>query len=260
MKKPVLKIILLGLLLSGLSGCASSYYLRQPGVTDWTVAQVLHRSLDRWVAWQSLYAEFKLTVSVGDTTASARGHIIYLMGERIEFGFRKPWNKFVGNFYVLPDRSMYWGTTVSPIVYGLDAPVTLEGLLPFPLADWDPRDVLPFPVSGRTAGLQPDSAWYEQGNWNVRAASAGVHHWLVLDTKNGDIDAEVVRRDGRDAVYKTYAGIKHVDGWSLPRTVTCGDSSGRFRLTWSLKSVRLKAQPFAVADTIDTFATPTTTP
>jgi hypothetical protein len=260
----VKKLLLSALLVIALSlcsaGCASTRYFRQAGVSDWTVGQVLHRSLDRWVGWRSLYAEFKLTVTSGDTTATTRGHLIYLMGERIEFGFHKPWNKFIGAFYVLPDRTLYWGTSSVPAVYGLSERVELARLMPLPFADWDPRDILPFPISGRTGGLQPDSVWVEGTDSIVRASAPGVMHWLALNTTKGLVESEVVQRAEREIVYKEYRRFTTVNGWPIPSRVSCADSSGRHRVDWSLSKIKLDAQPYVLDDPLETFSSPPPSP
>ncbi|MBI5059087.1 hypothetical protein HZB60_04805 [candidate division KSB1 bacterium] len=248
--------LLVGVMLLA-SGCAAGYYQRVSGVNDWTPAQVLHRTLDRWVGWRSMSAQFKLRVQMGETKLAARGHLIYLIGERIEFGFRKPWDEFIGTFYVIPDRAVYWGTSPIPRVYGLSERIDLSELLGYPFPDWDPRDFLPLAVSGRTGGLQPDSVWETGSGYFVRATSDSVVHELTMSLKRGMVTAEVVRRAGRDPLYKRYDRQRTLQGWPLPTQVVCTDSLRTFTLTWALTGIDLDAQEYMLEDTIQTFGAPT---
>jgi hypothetical protein len=254
--KPIRSLLLLTLIAWTVGGCATTYYRRIAGVNDWTAAQVMHRTLDRWVAWHSFATQFRLSVERGTDRVAARGHLIYLLGERIEFGFRKPWDRFIGTFYVIPDRTLYWGTSPLPQVYGLTEHVRLADILAYPFPDWDPRDFLPLPVSGRTGGLQPDSVWNDGAVTVVHGRADSVEYELRLSLVRGVVFAETVRRAGRDPLFKHYSDFKTMKGWAMPRRVVCTDSLGTFALSWSLSGLDLEAQDYMLEDTIQTFSPP----
>jgi hypothetical protein len=229
-----------------LVGCAAGGRFRRPTDEREFTADVLHRYLDRWVGWQSLTSQIKVTVNAGDTTVSARGNLIYLLGERYQLGFRRPYDRFLGNFYVTPEQTIYWDVHGTPRAYSAHDTVTLAQLLPLQVPDWDPRDLLPFPVSGRSSGLQPDSSWKEGGQLWISAIGNGVSYLLRVSRSTGFVEQEWVSRTGRDPLLKTYRRTKTVNGWPIPMRVVCADTTGRFSMIWSMSGVVLKSQPYSL--------------
>ena len=226
-----------------MTGCASSSRLRMPENDNDLATEVLHRYLDRWVGWRSLTADVRITVSSPDTSVSARGHLIYLLGERFEIGFVKPYNRVLGNFYVTPDQLIYWDVNSSPHVYAARDSIRLPDLLDFPVPDWDPRDMLPFAVSGRTGGFQPDSVQSEGDVLVLSGVSDGVAHELHVAKASGLIESEWVSRAGRDPMLKKFGKTRLIRDWPVPVRVTCTDESGEFAIEWSLGGIDFDAEP-----------------
>ena len=227
-----------------LAGCAASTRFHAPADNKDLAADVLHRYLDRWVGWQSLTSRVKITVSNGDTTVSARGHLVYMLGERFELGFERPYNRFLGNLYVTPDQTIYWNLNSVPQVLTTKDTTTLASLVRINVPNWDPRDLLPFPMSGRTSGLQPDSAWREDNRLRITATSEGVAYRMDVSMTSGCVEREWISRTGRAPLLKIYRRTRDINGWPVPVRVTCTDSTGRFSISWSLREVFLKSEPF----------------
>lgn len=230
----------IGLLL--LSGCASQRAMRGASAPSDPMIS-LAAYLDRWASWRSLNAELKLSVKTRDTGVSAKGHLIYLNGERYEIGFAKPYNRFLGTFYVTPTQLLYWDTMDSPTIFGLEDTARIDQMIPIMLPNWDPRDLLPFPISGRTAGFQPDSVWTMNGNQYISGSADNVHYQLTFSGK-GRVEEETVRRDGRDPVVKRYRRIKMIKGWPVSTSVVCSDTSRESSFKWSLSGVSLDAEEY----------------
>lgn len=225
-----------------LSGCGAQNALRKKAVLPLPADSVLHLSLERFDHWTSLFATLKLRLSVHDTNFTARGHVMYLAGERYEVGFEHPYNRFLGTLYVTPSQLIYFDTHNFPNRYSLKDTVILSQLIPMGVPNWDPRDILPFPVSGRTAGFQTDSVLTRGGRTWVYGNSDQVWYALGLDSGENAVAEEQVQRAGRDLVVKKYDRIKTVQGWQVATRITCSNQSGSVRFTWSLGGIQLKVR------------------
>lgn len=243
--KPHAKLfpVLLLISLAGLS-CAPMRSLR--GTGERTAATVLNSYLGRGEGWRSLSATMKLAIRLeqDDVDVAAKGHLMYLIGERYEVGFSKPYNRFLGNFYITPAQFVYWDANNQPAIFGLQDTVMLAALMPLGLPNWDPRDLLPFPVSGRTSGFRTDSLWTERNRTYMRGEAEGAVHLLELDLGSGVLVAERVDRPGRDPILKSYRRTRRPQGWPVPTRVTVSDPAGRARLTWSLSRIQLDADDY----------------
>lgn len=227
-----------------IAGCTASSRLQRP-VNDQALAtDALHRYLDRWVGWKSLTASVRLTVSTADTTVAAKGHIMYLMGERFELGFVKPYDRFLGNFYVTPTQFIYWDVGSTPHTFSPQDTVSLAQLVPIAVPNWDPRDLLPFPVSGRSGGFQPDSMWSEGKSLIISGIGDDAAYRLYVSKNSGQIEREWVTRAGHDPMLKKYTRTRIMHDWLVPTRVTCSDTSGEFALSWALSGIALDAEPF----------------
>jgi hypothetical protein len=222
-------------------GCAGGRAVRVGSAASLSPADAVRRALDRWERWGSLSARVTFTVTTGDTTFKARGHLFYLLGERYEIGFVRPFDRILGTLYVTPERMIHWGSAGKPKSFGAADTVSLAELVPMTLPNWDPRDVLPLPVSGRVGGFQLDSAWTADGLSHVAGTAVGAAHVLTIGGTTNDVVGETVRRVGREPVIKTYARIRSLDGWPIATRVACSDTSGTFKLTWTLKGLLLDA-------------------
>jgi hypothetical protein len=244
-KKPAAKNLALLFVLSLLIlGCAAGSRLQLPTNDRDLAADALHRYLDRWVGWRSLTAGVRMTVATGDTMVAAKGHIMYLLGERFELGFVKPYNRILGNFYVTPAQFIYWDVGSTPHAFAPQDTVSLSDLLPIQVPDWDPRDMLPFPVSGRSGGFQPDSMWVEGSSLVVSGVGDDVDYRLYIARNTGRLERERVARAGHDVMLKQYGRSKTINGWPVATKATCSDSSGEFAISWSLSGIHLDAEPF----------------
>lgn len=215
---------------------------------NWNAESILHRILDRTEAWRSLHAEFKVKVSIGDTTVVAKGRISYLAGERMEIAFRKPWNRFFGSFYFMPGTMIYWDDNISQMVLDSAAELDLASVIPLPFPDWDVRDMLPLVMSGREAGFMPDTVYIDDGNSRVSGSSGIVRHDLWLDDRIGGVTRECVQRVGRAAICKEYRKAKRIKGWMIPTRVVCTGADGRFSVDWSVSQIDLEAHEFIIPD------------
>jgi hypothetical protein len=225
-----------------LSGCGAQNALRKKPTQPLSPEAALHISLDRFEHWTSLFASLKLRFAIHDTTFTARGHLMYLAGERYEVGFEKPYNRFIGTFYVTPSQLIYFDTHSIPTTYTLQDTVMLSRMIPMGVPNWDPRDILPFPVSGRSSGFQTDSVQTEaDGRALVYGNGDDVSYVLTLDTQKGTVSNEQVQRGGRDLLLKKYERIKTVQGWPVATRVTCSNPTGDVTFTWSFSDIQLKA-------------------
>jgi hypothetical protein len=224
-----------------LSGCASHSALSRKITAPVAPEAALRESLGRFDHWTSLFARLKLHFSVHDTSFTARGHVMYLAGERYEVGFEKPYNQYLGTFYVTPNQFIYFDTHNFPTTYSLQDTVILSRLIPMGVPNWDPRDLMPFPVSGRTSGFQTDSM-RSAGNltW-IYGSSDRVSYALTMKGNGGAVVEEQVQRAGRDLVIKKYDHVKNVNGWPVATRMTCTNAAGDVRFIWSISGIRLKA-------------------
>jgi hypothetical protein len=198
-------------------------------------------TLDRSAEWRSASATIKLKVAVGDTSVTAPGHLLYAGGEQYEVGFKEPYNRALGTFYVTPAQIVYWDTKRTPDIYPGDDTVSIAQLLPIRLPDWNPRDLLPFPISGRSAGFQTDSVWFESKHSHVTGTSGKVTSTMALGGPDGAVSREIVRRSGYEPVFKEYWRFRTYKGWPVATRVSCSNESGSVKLTWSLSGILLDA-------------------
>jgi len=237
------RLLLLALLLTG---CASTYRLMEPTMEPWTYAAAVQRYLDRWSHWQSLTAHTKLKVQIGDSAMTAKGSLIYIAGESYHVSFARPYNQVIGEFYMMPERMVYWGNDHSQLVFSPEDTVRLDELIPIGFPSWNPRDLLPFPVGARCDGLQIIEVRDDSlGRSMVVAESGGARYELALTKADGVIRRETVRREGMEPVFKSYQRTYSIDGWPISGRVICQDASGRIQLTWKLSSLELQAAPYA---------------
>jgi uncharacterized protein YneR len=226
----------------------------QPAKAPLSPEQALHTALDRYGDWISLSAGVKLRIRSQGEKIVARGHVLYIAGERYEIGFQKPYNQFIGTFYITPTQLSYFDTHDFPKTFNPEDSVDLSQLIPLVLPNWDPRDLLPFPVSGRTNGFQTDSIVTENGHSLVYGASQDVTYALTLDKENGAVAQELVQRGGRDLMFKRYDKFKMLHGWPVATRVVCTDKTGSVSFTWSLSGIQLRARDFHLpSDSISTF-------
>jgi hypothetical protein len=253
-------VLILLLAAALLYGCAAGGVLKAHQQNPRFAALVLHSALDRWEQWRSLSAQVKLKINTPDAKARAKGHVLFLAGERYEVGFVKPYDRFIGNFYVTPQQFVYWDLKVTPMVYGLYDSLSLSNLIPATVPNWDPRDLLPFPVSGRSGGFQPDSVWRRDKAWYVSGLCGGARHTLQISAADGRIIEEVVARTNRDVIVKTYSRYSQSHNWPIARRVTCTDPARQSTFTWTLSGIALDAREFRpdlfLADTSNSGITP----
>ena len=204
-------------------------------------ASSLEGFLGRWDAWGSLGARVKFRAVIGDSTFQARGHLLYLIGERYEVGFAKPYNQLLGNLYVTPEQIVYWDAAGKPQVFAAGENSNLSDLFPLALPNWDPRDLLPFPVSGRTSGFQVDSLWRKGGQAYVLGHSDDAEYRLTVLDAGGTVGEERVFRRDRDPIIKQYGRTHFINNWPLSRRVTCTDTAGTVSITWYLGGIVLDA-------------------
>jgi hypothetical protein len=237
-------ILLLVLGASILNGCTAGARLAKPSGEKWKPEEVVARYLDRWTAWTSLKTGIRVSIVTGDSSFAARGHLFYLLGERYEIGFSPPYNRILGNLYLTPEQVIYWDLQISPRVFNAQDTVVLSDILPIRIPNWDPRDMLPFPVSGRSGGFQTDSIWQSGDYWLIRGNSTNAVYILTIAPDDGVIQHESVWRVGRDPIVKSYTHNRSLNGWPISKVVTCRDTSSSFELTWSLRGTSLDAVPF----------------
>jgi hypothetical protein len=226
-----------------INGCATQRALWQGERNAPVTAATLHPWLDRGTAWRSLSSEIKLKISAHDSSFSAKGHLLYLAGESYEIGFVKPYNRILGTFYFTPTQFLYWDVHGFPKVYTARDTVKLSDLIPLGLPNWDPRDLLPFPLSGRSGGFQPDSVWTDHGQTRIMGRTDESIYTLVFDA-DGKLSEEVALRHGRDPVYKRYQSIRTLKGWPISTKVTCRDAASQILFKWYLSGIQLETAEF----------------
>jgi hypothetical protein len=239
------KLFTLMLLVGLVAGCAGSSLLSRPAPPPAAPADVLHMYLDRADSWRSLSSMMKLKIRIDNESLVARGHLLYLLGERFEVGFTKPFNRFLGNFYVTPDQLLYWDAHAKPRVFTPRDTVALGDLIPLNLPHWDPRDVLPFPMSGRTSGFQTDSVWTVDKSTFVRGVSGNATYIFTLSGSQKILTEERLYRQGCDPLIKRFDRIHRLHGWPVAARVTCSNDSKSVRFIWSLNRISLDAEEYS---------------
>jgi hypothetical protein len=228
-----------------LIGCSSSYRVRTSGDQSVSTQEILSRYLDRSGSWQSFSSQVKMKVEIGDSSFSAKGILFYTSPEKYSLSFGSPYNQVLGDIYVTPEQLLYWGNGRSQMVFLTSDTVHIQELIPFTLPDWDPRDLLPFPICGRTAGFQViKEATDSLGQRWVHGECGSALHDVLIDSEMGTIMKEIVARHGTDAVYKSYKRNRSINGWPVSTRTICTDASRRVRLTWVLSDIVLKGAEF----------------
>jgi hypothetical protein len=227
-----------------LSGCAARSVLGTYRRSPQLATLALHAALDRSEAWRSLSARVQLKMVVPGTRLRAKGHVLFLAGERFEVGFVRPFDRLIGNFYVTPTQFVYWDVNISPKVYTTADTLTLSRFIAADVPNWEPRDLLPFPVSARTGGFQMDSSWSRGTTIYVSGMSDGARHTLALSADDGRVLEESIEREGRDLMIKRFSKPAQIRLWPVARRVVCSDSSGQSVFTWTLSGIALDAADF----------------
>jgi hypothetical protein len=228
-----------------LIGCSSSNQLIKSGDYPVTNQEILSRYLDRSGGWQSFSSRVKMKLEIGDSSFAAKGILFYISPEKYSLSFGSPYNQVLGDVYVTPEQLLYWGNGKSQVIFTASDTVHIAELMPFALPDWDPRDLLPFPVSGRISGFQVTSEDKDSlGRPWLHGECGPAQHDLMLNPETGTIVEESVSRNGADTVHKVYKRNRVINGWPIPARVICSDSSGRIRLTWVLSDIDLKGSEY----------------
>ncbi|MBU0692117.1 hypothetical protein KKH18_09945 [bacterium] len=228
-----------------LAGCMSPYKRVSTHEEPMADAQLLSRFLDRSGSWESFSCRVKVRLEIGDTTVSAKGTLLYMSPEKYSLSFVKPYHQVIGDIYVTASQLLYWGNGKTKYYYSAVDTVHIPELIPMAFPDWDPRDLLPFPVSGRTAGFQVISEQQDSiGQHWIHGDCGSARHDLRVDPFTGVIRFEQVVRNATDPVRKFYDKYYSIQGWPIPARVTCEDTSGRVRMTWSISQIDLKSPDF----------------
>lgn len=226
-----------------LVGCASRALLKAPEGGRWTAEEILHLHLDRSVAWESLFAALKVTLQVEDDRFSASGSFQYLAGERMGFQFRRPFRFVVGDFFLTPTEFIYWTPFASPLVIANLDTLHLAQLFPLDLPNWDLRDIMPFPLGGRSGGFQLDTVMISGDTYILCGRTETADHRLVASARRAEILREEVKRDGREPLIKTFRKYEMLQGWLVPVEVTCSTEDLRVCLIWKFHKPVLRALP-----------------
>ncbi|MFH1011319.1 MAG: hypothetical protein V1784_08810 [bacterium] len=226
-----------------LSGCASRSVLRAPEGGRWSAEEILRLHLDRSVAWESLFAPVKVTIEVNEDHWSAAGSFQYLQGERIGLQFRQPYRSVLGDFFLTPREFVYWPPFSSPQVIDDMNTLDLAKLFPLKVPNWDLRDLIPFPLGGRTGAFQLDTVMTSGDRYVLRGRTEVAHYELVASARRGEILQERVERAGRESLTKTFRHYVVRSGWLVPTEVACETDDGRFRLIWKMEKPILRAIP-----------------
>jgi hypothetical protein len=217
----------------------------KPGEQPIATREILSRYLDRSGAWQSFSSRVKIKIEIGDSSFSAKGILFYISPEKYSLSFGSPYNQVLGDVYVTSQQLLYWGNGKSQILFSASDTVHIPELIPIAFPDWDPRDLLPFPISGRTTGFQVINEGTDSlGKLRIHGECGPALHDLLLDADLGTISEESVTRHGTDSVHKTYKKNYSIQGWPISARVICTDTSGRVRLTWVLSDIDLKGPDF----------------
>lgn len=224
-----------------LCGCASIGVLRLRQGESRAPELALRDVLDRAELWANFGSRTRISIRWNGKRVSTRGHVLYLMGERYEIGFRQAHGSQIGTLYITPAQTIYWDDMSRARVFGVRDTSTLRDLLQLELPNWDPRDLLPFPVSGRSGGFQVDSIVYDRGDAIVYGTADHVRHVLRMTGPRRLITEERVERPGRAPLIKSYSRVLMVSGWPIARRVCCRDDTGAAALNWSMTDIVLKA-------------------
>jgi hypothetical protein len=200
-------------------------------------------TLDRAQAWRSFSSAVKLKITVGDTSASAPGHLIYGGGEQYDIGFKQPYDRLLGTFFITPSQVIYWDVNRSPRSFSNSDSFHMSDLVPINLPAWNPRDLMPFPISARTGGFQTDSIWFVGHSARASGSCDAVSSELVLGGPHGAVSREIVRRAGCEPVIKEYWRFRNIKGWPVATRVSCSNESGTVKLSWVLGGIELDADP-----------------
>jgi len=231
------------LLLFTALGCAGRVALRAPEGDRWSAEQILKLHLDRSIAWESLFAALKVTVEMNESRWSASGSFQYLAGERIGIQFRQPYRFVLGDFFLTPSEFVYWGPFTSPQVIGDLDTLHLAHILPLDLPDWDIRDLMPFPLGGRTGVFQLDTVAASGDTYTFYGRTDKASHRLTASARRGEILQERVEHDGREPLIKVFRRYEVCQGWLVPTEVACSTEDGRVCLTWKMEKPVLRTLP-----------------
>lgn len=226
-------------------GCASSLTRISTQEQPVTSNELLSRYLDRSGIWESMSCFVKVRLQVGDTTLAAKGTLLYMSPEKYSLSFAKPYNQVIGDIYVTPTQLMYWGNGQTKLFFTDKDTVRIPELVPLSFPAWDPRDLLPMPVSGRTAGFQVMQEFQDSLNqpW-IEGECGSASHLLKVDPAKAIIDYEQVVRNGVAPIQKMYSKYYSFHGWPIPTRVICKDETGRVKLTWSISNIELKSPSY----------------
>jgi hypothetical protein len=226
-----------------MNGCSSTRpFVRSVTHSD-NVQKILQSVLARSDYWISMSSSIKLTLKINRESVKMKGHIMFLAGERYEVGFVPPFNRMLGNFYVTPDQTIYWDRHAAPHRILLNDTLKISDMLPLPLPNWEPRDLLPFPLSGRNGGLQIDSIKSSDNDHCVAFGHDGTStRELKFDLRTGAIDQEIIHRNKRVALYKKFGRLRTIHGWVIPTQVQCSDSADDNDFKWTLKSPVIRTE------------------
>jgi hypothetical protein len=231
------------LFLSLALGCASHVALQAPEGNRWKAEQILKLHIDRSSAWESLFAALKVTVEMNESHWTASGSFQYLEGERIGIQFRQPYRFVLGDFFLTPSEFVYWGPLVAPqMIRDLDT-LHLSSLLPLELPNWDLRDLIPFPLGGRTGAFRLDTVEVSGDTYVLYGRTDGAIHRLTASARRGEILRERVEHDGREPLVKIFRRYEICEGWLVPTEVTCTTEDERVSLTWKMKRPVLRVLP-----------------
>jgi hypothetical protein len=242
MTKQIAKALLI-MAVAGLCGCASMKpHLSGDARIPSTLAS-LQFYLERWSQWRAFSSDIKLAINTPETKGQVKGHLLCLSGERYELGFAKPYNQLLGNLYVTPEQLIYWDIHNSPKSFAIQDTVALTDLASLPMPRWNPRDILPFPMCGRTSGFQVDSVVNDAQVVCVFGRSNEAAYQLRFD-RQGRIVSEIVHRNGADLMMKSYSRFRKYRGWPIATRVVCEDSEHHTQFRWKIGSIQLEAANF----------------
>lgn len=233
-----------------LAGCAATGVLRPYRESPHIVDLALRSVLDRSDMWRSLSAQLKVKIRARDVQMRAKGHILFLSGERYELGFSKPYDRYIGTLYITPEQFVHWDLAVSAKVYPSTDTLRISRIIAADLPNWDPRDLLPFPVSGRTGGFQTDSTWRQDKFLFISGQGDGAGRTLKIAGDDGRILEEVIDRPDRDRMIKRFSRHVIARSWPVARIIECQDAERSMVLKWSLSNIELSGGEFVPASII----------
>ena len=102
---------------------------------------------------------------------------------------------------------MYWGNGRTKMYYSASDTIHISELIPMAFPDWDPRDLLPFPISSRTAGFQ---VVYEQQDISIVLAIPDGQYRAFVD--HGAVYSKTVLPHERFLADHGFSvqGIRHI--------------------------------------------------